>query len=739
MAEHQISELELSISTGKLLLGRYRVGDCIGQGAQATLYKAEDVHLNRIVALKVFSIASDETTAARFKREAQIIASLDHPNIVKTFAFGILDDGRNCMALEYVEGCSLSNYLKEKKQLSIKEFLNVFDQTLSALEYLHEHSVLHRDLKPDNILCAVVDERIVGVKLSDFGIAKVFQDISGSVSLTQTKSIGTAAYMSPEQCKAQAIDRRADLYAISCVMFESLYGRLPFEGSSDFDTMYKQMNDPVPDLHELPPSLGVFISKGLQKDPAQRFQTAEEMRSALASSAREIELGESQKIVSAPKTHSQNRKISPILIFTLILLSTGLLTLYLKSTQRKSIGSDSDAVIPKPKLERVLHNLEGKKGPERVKYAKSILLDFLEPGYWQAQVKACDILAASEYSLGNYETAIAYAQQALSIASTHSQDRYSSELVGDAYRNLAARQRDLGKPGWRDNLNEASAYFHKVGSPSLRKEKIAGVNFEFGHGERSAGDYKKAAMYFNNALTNMKEAGKENESFATELRYALSEVYFRDKKIDLAMSEIPGILKAAQGKTYLSSHAIGWLIGWADDLANAGRTNQALGLTDKAQKIIEELREDDQLHRDVLLEVCRGDIYRISGDTKKALEHYKVALAMYRKVQTSMVSNNICRLGTGFSAIGEKQLAVESWKLAIEKIEIGDTKLGADQSPQLQLAYFYQAEKDYPMARSYCDQALQFLQKQRPDQSTVISTARTLKRKLRALSSRSHR
>lgn len=734
MSEKQLSETELSLSPAKLILGRYQIQSQLGQGAQAVLYKAEDVHLSRIVALKVFALSNDQATLDRFKRETQIIASLDHPNIVKTYASGILEDGRSCIVLEYVSGTSLAEYLKRHKQLSMKDFLDVFEKTLDALQYLHEHSVLHRDIKPDNILCQVEEEKILNVKLSDFGIAKIFQDDSGSVSLTLTKSVGTAAYMSPEQCKSKTIDGRSDLYSITCVMYESLYGRQVFEGSSDFDTMYKHMNEAVPDLHDLPEAFAALISKGLAKDPSERFQSASEMRAALPA-LKDLELGESKKIVSTKKAPSKT-KTSTGLILILILLSTGLLSLYFKKTHPETpLSSSADPLKmlnQRPSEAKLLHHLAELQGDEEVKFAKNILLDNVEPRYWEARYQACLRLARSAYARGMYDESIDYGKRAVQIASEQKETAHTIELLGSAYEGLAANQRSVARVAWKDNLEKARSLYLKIQSPSLRAEKMAGICYQLGFGARSATDYTGAARFFKEGLSFLKKAGKKNSGFYAEISFALSEVYLQDHKIDLALAEMPPILDFAEENDYVREHTIGWIVDWADLLSSQGRTRDALRLTDASERLMkmssQELKND---RKDIRLELCRGDIYRKAGEPKSAIEHYKKALQLYRGAQSARVSNDICRLADGFNAIGQQTLALESWELAGEKIKINDTRLGAGQIPSILVAYFYSGRKDYARALAQCAKAEDFLRKYRPDDVSTMQDVQSLKSQMK--------
>lgn len=732
MTEQKLSQAEISLSSGKLLLGSYRIESVVGQGAQATLYKAEDVHLSRSVALKVFSVPHDEDGADRFKREAHILGSLNHPNIVKTFASGVLEDGRFCMVLEYVPGKSLADYMAQHKQLTMKEFIAVFSSTLGALDYLHEHSVLHRDLKPENILCEMDGDSLIGVKLSDFGIAKIFQETSGSVSLTQTKSIGTAAYMSPEQCKTQAIDVRSDLYSVACVMYQALYGKLPFEGSSDFDTMYKHMNEALPSLAELPEPLAGLLSKGLQKDPAARFQSAKEMSAALPT-LDEIELGDSRKIHVERKALRKEKKLSPLLVILLIMLSTGLLGLYFKKTQPSPppVSSQVDPLLkslnqpssPKKIIDRMKHLKE----QQLIDYAKSVLLEYPQPKYWEARFEANKNLANAYYALGLYPDSISYCKEALKEALTQEGVPGANLLIGNAYKHLGAKQRSIGDPAWRQNIEKAKKYYELIGSPSVRNEAMAGLCFEYGHGARSAGDYATAVQLFKDGQRCLRKARKEQtDDLYVDLGAELVAIYLLQKKPELVLEEIPKISAAAEGSDYLTEHLISWLIEWADAFSDLGKSEDALRLLQQSETLLAKGKDNDKRMRIALVEVSRGDVFRKKGALKDALPHYEKALRIYQGASSAIVSNDVVRLGDGLALMGQNDLAVKSWELATKIIGICDTRLGANNLPQMHLAYFYMNRKDPRKALEYCEKAKHFVMEYRPDDMSALNNVKTL-------------
>jgi serine/threonine protein kinase len=286
-----------SVNTGGLLgtlvSERYEVLSEIGSGGMSTVYKVRQVHLNKILALKVLHDAS-ELALQRFLLEAQASTMLQHPNIVTVHDFGIHND-RAFMVLDYIEGISLEDIITASP-LDPARAIKIFLQICSALAHAHEHGVVHRDIKPSNILISkgVGDQECVIVL--DFGIAKLMRpdDEQASQHLTRTGEVfGTPLYMSPEQCEGHNVDTRTDIYSLGCVMYETLTGDPPFEGYNYFNTIYKQLNEAPPPFSaelrkkKMATRLECVILKAMAKSPQNRHKFMLELSSEL----KEVELG----------------------------------------------------------------------------------------------------------------------------------------------------------------------------------------------------------------------------------------------------------------------------------------------------------------------------------------------------------------------------------------------------------------------------------------------------------------
>jgi serine/threonine-protein kinase len=275
--------------TGALLGGKYRVGSLIGSGGMGAVYEAEREDLgNMKVAIKVMrSIARDrEDLFARFRREAETVAAIDHPNIVRVLDFQSRPGEPPFLVMERLHGAPLGVAIASQGQFSVQRTAFVASQVLSALSAAHAANIVHRDLKPDNVFLTAVSGVSDIVKLLDFGVAKML-GVAGDAKLTQTGTVmGTPAYMSPEQARGAEADPRSDLYAVGCLMYEALTGRAPFTGDNYNAIVFAvQQSSPVPLLGRCPaldPAFVAVVEKAMAREVWARFQRADEIAAALS-------------------------------------------------------------------------------------------------------------------------------------------------------------------------------------------------------------------------------------------------------------------------------------------------------------------------------------------------------------------------------------------------------------------------------------------------------------------------
>ena len=334
----------------RLYSNRYQVTHLIARGGMAMVYRAQDTLLNRAVALKILypELSEDPLFVERFRREAQAAANLSHPNIVPVFDWGE-DRGTYFIVMELIEGTSLADMLRGAATISASRSAQIVAQVAAALGYAHRSGVVHRDVKPGNILIT----RDGQVKVTDFGIA---QAVSSEDHLAEAGSVmGTATYFSPEQASGAAVDGRSDVYALGVVLYEMLVGRPPFIGDTPVDVSSQHVNAAVPSMGQfsesVPKDLEAIVMEALSKSPENRYQSADELRADLirfsegqpveaaqrdtaffgADATRAVaavpgERTRSVPIMSGPRTDIRRRRrnpIGPIILVLIVLLAAG--------------------------------------------------------------------------------------------------------------------------------------------------------------------------------------------------------------------------------------------------------------------------------------------------------------------------------------------------------------------------------------------------------------------------------
>ena len=261
-------------------IGRYEVIQFLGEGGAGQVYQALDPSVQRQVAIKLLT-ANSADQRARFDREAQLLAKLDHQNIVPIYDFGE-QEGHPYIVMRFMPGGTLHNLIYGRR-LSYQEIVAIIGKVANALDFAHNLGIVHRDIKPANILFNERNEPQIG----DFGLSKIFT-IDGSGGPTQDKIIGTPHYMSPEQIKGGHLDHLTDIYSLGVVLFEICNGRVPFEAEDALGILFKHTHEPVPSMPHLPDSIATVITTALAKEPEQRYPSAGHLHQALANAVDEL-------------------------------------------------------------------------------------------------------------------------------------------------------------------------------------------------------------------------------------------------------------------------------------------------------------------------------------------------------------------------------------------------------------------------------------------------------------------
>lgn len=330
---------------GALVDGRFRIIGRAGIGAMSTVYKAIQLSMNRIVALKILrnDLGSDKAVVQRFFREAKATSLLKHPNTITIFDFGYSEEGLLYIAMEYLEGKLLSTILEMERQIDIPRAVKIVFEVALSLAEAHRKGIIHRDLKPSNIMITQIEGQ-EGVKVLDFGIAKIIRgDLKIATMETQDGTIfGTPRYMSPEQAKGENLDHRTDLYSLGVIFYQMVTGVTPFDDEDAIVIMAKHIKDPPtppskirPDLI-IPVEVEAIIMKLLEKDRNKRFQSAEELILALKKlNLEQLEITSSIINLPPPPTllyYSYKKKLALygliILVFLLIGSIFGWIYLY---------------------------------------------------------------------------------------------------------------------------------------------------------------------------------------------------------------------------------------------------------------------------------------------------------------------------------------------------------------------------------------------------------------------------
>ncbi len=280
---------------GTTISDRYLILSLLGRGSTGVIYKARHQLLNKFVALKVLhpQLAGDRESLGRFKREAQAASTLCHPNIVSVHDFGISASGLPFLVMDYLEGVSLADVIAREGHLPPLRAISIFADACDALSHAHRHGIIHRDIKPGNMMLIAGESDKEVLKILDFGIARLLDN--EQARLTQTGEIvGSPMYMSPEQCLGKDVDGRSDIFSLGCVMYMTLCGSEPFVGANIFETMHKRTVQAAVPFSVMAPGLSIpacletVVLRALNQDTNERHQSMEELKADIEKAAAQL-------------------------------------------------------------------------------------------------------------------------------------------------------------------------------------------------------------------------------------------------------------------------------------------------------------------------------------------------------------------------------------------------------------------------------------------------------------------
>jgi serine/threonine protein kinase len=283
-------QLQTDPYVGTVLANVYEIHSIIGHGGMGVVYKARHAMMDRIVAIKMLKaqLITDSMSVKRFQQEVKASSRINHPHVVAVYNFGLTPQGLPYIVMDYLEGNTLAGVIRRDGQLGVERGVKIVSQACEGLAYAHKQGVVHRDLKPGNIVLTDYDGDSEFVKVVDFGVAKLMGGTADSQRLTQAGDIcGSPVYMSPEQCMGQELDWRSDIYSMGVVIYETLTGCLPLVGTTMVDTMAKQCSEMPPPFATARPDLYIperiqqVVFKALAKDPNNRHQSMDELREEL--------------------------------------------------------------------------------------------------------------------------------------------------------------------------------------------------------------------------------------------------------------------------------------------------------------------------------------------------------------------------------------------------------------------------------------------------------------------------
>ncbi|MBS2008268.1 MAG: tetratricopeptide repeat protein [Cyanobacteria bacterium SZAS TMP-1] len=744
-----LTPILLDTMVGTVLADRYEIMEKLGTGGMGLVYKAKHLLMKRLVAIKLMlpQYASNATALKRFQHEAQAASHLNHPNILTVYDFGVTPQGQPYLVMDLLEGTNLASVLENANHLRPDRAINIFAQTCSALAHAHSKNVIHRDLKPGNIMLVEYEGRSDWVQIVDFGMAKILSAVDGErEELTKAGEVfGSPMYMSPEQCMAKELDARSDIYSLGCVMYRTLTGAPAVAGNTAMECFNKHANgEPEPFASvcpelQLSPNLEYIVFKAMAKDPSDRYQSMLELREALLA-----EVQDPNEITSPMPTGTTK-------------MSTALV--------ERSMNDTPLTPLKEGTLDATMAAATATSGQMAVTTPET-----------PAHINAA--MAAAEAASANSQTQADFAEQTIVpvAAPTASELKPAKGTPrGMIYAGIAgviviavaayfsfgtnAGHQSSGPAGDTTSGGESNATFAEI----MRQ----------GHAAYDHGDYSEAEKKFDQALAKAR-ATSDYEHGVPDARLWLGRTYFEIEDFDKAKEQFQELIKVREnahqlttidateamnylGSIYISKKDYAQAKRWLDQslrirkgykgndygqvaetLAGMGNLNieqgkfkEATGVLLEAEKIALGSKAFEEIDKANIYNAL-GQAYQFQGNYDKAQEYYNKALAIRQKnlnPENPAIADTLELMGTlEFS----KRNTAKSEELLKHALDIQQKALGPDSlsvaSTEFCLGVLYQKSKRAAQAKPLLQDSLRIrLQQLGPSDPETVQTQKFLK------------
>ncbi len=506
----------------ELFGGKYIVRSLIGKGGMGVVYKVDHAILRKPLAVKVLRVDASlgDSAVERFEQEAKAASVLSHINLVGVQDYGVTKTGAPYLVMDYFEGDSIAQLIRKNGTFSIDQAMPVFIQICSGIAYMHAKGIIHRDIKPSNIVVTKDEHGLPVAKLLDFGLAKFLPTVNSTMkTLTKTGEIfGSPQYMSPEQCRGEAVDERSDLYSLACVMYEMVTGQAPLTGETAILTIYKHINEepqPASQVNALvPESISLIIMRALSKDLQIRYQNVDELKQDLT---RVAEGGQPEELpVTELEVAEENKKI----LLTRIAGGAGVVLLlvcaFFALTDKPTPPWQATLAQAKEQIQKgdfAMAELSYKEATSQAKDAK--------PGEKAEIDIAWGDLAkrvGADKSKKDIEDALAHYRAALPMIdnSDHAAIAHTNEGLGDCLHALK-------------KYEDAEIYFANAAEDRKEDEAkdpyaLAAVLMKQGRNFKDSGNYEKAEPCLREAVTVLQKLGFIQQAYMPQCLTGLSQM-----------------------------------------------------------------------------------------------------------------------------------------------------------------------------------------------------------------------